>query len=531
MSPLFSGRVRGEAEAALRSCDDVLARLEPGGADLGAARRLRDRAREALDGRDARGAVDAARRAEAVAKLLDRLHGAASEGVQRLRIERGRMTKLGMNVEDVDALIREASAWMGRSTERDGDPDFPAYGKAAEIALEGLRLAAARVPRFKAAAAAVADAERAVRQTVASNRHVAPEAFRFFVLKPAADALEASYAKLRANAYEEAGELARSTLDRAGQIRETYGRVTEAYQVVAEAARSLREEGATVVEVDDLLAVCRSALERGKFEDAAGIAAQAGKRLDEIREGFRSLVQKERTARDAIAEVEQWGFDVREPRGILKSARSLMESGRYEESANLLDEARTVAQGLRETHRTTAARIAEMRRSVVAVRPANPTAAAEAEALIEKAGALLEEGRYRQCEEDLELASLLLVSPGAPAPEARAGQEGFGDFVDAVRAAGEACPECGGPLANDGSCPTCDVPAGPENPEAGEVDSIQRAVDEAREVIAEISREEEASPAEEADARVQGCAMCAGPLDGEDVLCIRCQSIVKGRAA
>ncbi|OGS51056.1 MAG: hypothetical protein A3K65_01025 [Euryarchaeota archaeon RBG_16_68_12] len=531
MSPLFGGRGRDEAETALRSCDDALAALEPGGADLGAARRLRDRAREALDARDPRGAVEAARKAEAVAKLLARLHGAASQGIVRLRIERGRMAKLGMGVEDADALIQEAAAWMGRSMERDGDPDFPAYGKAAELALEGLRLAAARVPRYKAAAAVVADAEQAVRETVASNRFVAPEAFRFFVLRPAADALEASYAKLRANAYEEAGELARSTLERAGQIRQTYGRVTEAYQGVAAAAQALRDEGATVVEVDDLLAVCRSALERGKFEDAAEVAAQAGRRLEEIHEAFRSLVLKERTAREAIAEVEQWGFDVREPRGILKSARSLMGSGRYEEAGNLLDEARTAAQGLRDTHRTTAERIAEMRRSVAAVRLANPAAAAEAEALLAKAEGLLDEGRYRQCEEDLQLASLLLVSPVAPAPPTGGARGGLGEFVDAVRAAGPACPTCGGPLAEDGSCPTCGAPAESENPEPEEVDMIQRAVDEARAVIEEIARDEAASAAEEAEARVQGCAMCGGPLDGEDVLCARCQSIVKGRAA
>src|SRR5206468_1563860 len=129
MSPLFRSKAREEAEGALVSADDTLAILESGRADLGPARRMRERA----------------------ASLLARLHTAAWQGIVRLRAERGGMAKLGMSVEDVDALVTSAEAWMSKTVERDGDPAFPAYAKSAELALRGLKLASGRIPRYKEA--------------------------------------------------------------------------------------------------------------------------------------------------------------------------------------------------------------------------------------------------------------------------------------------------------------------------------------------------------------------------------------------
>jgi tetratricopeptide (TPR) repeat protein len=530
MSPLFRGRGREEAEAALRSCDDALTVLEPSRADLGPARRLRDRAQEAFRAKDAKAAVVAARKAEATAKLLDRLHRMASRGIARLRKERSRMAKLGMDPRDIDPLIEEASSWMRRSVERDGDPDFPAYGRAAELALKGLKLAQFRIPRYKAAAGTVADAEQAIRAAVGSNRFVAPDAFRFFVLRPATDALEAAYVRLRANEFKEAAGLARSALKKTEGIHETYVRVTAAYETATEAARALKEEGATVIEVEDLLAVCRSALERGKFADAAEVSAQAARRLGEIRDVYRDLVLRRKTAEETIAEVEQWGFDVREPRGILRSAKSLMESGRYEEAAGLLEEARTAAQGLRDTRRTNAARIAEMRRSIPGLRAVNADVAADAEALLGKAEAFLDEGRSRECEEKLQIASLLLVGPGG-SEGASNGRRGPVDISAASPPTGPACPTCGGPLAEDGTCPACAGPMESENSTAKEIDIVQQAVDDAREIIEELEREQERPASEKVRTQVRGCAMCGRPLDGEDVLCARCQSVMDGRGA
>ena len=522
------GRAREEAEAALEACDEALAALEDSGADLGAARRYRKRAVAGLRARDAKVATEAARKGAATAKLLDRLHTAASEGIARLRIERGRMAKLGMNVKDVDSLVSEALSWMGKTVERDGDPDFPAYAKAGESALEGLKLAQFRIPRYKAAAAAVADAEQAVRKAFESNRFVTPERFRFFVLKPATDALEASYARLRANEFAEATDLAKSTLEEAGRIREGYGRASGAFEGVTEAARALRGEGATLTDVDDLLTLCRSALERGKFDDAGKVAGQAKRRLEEIRDVYRSLVQRRRNAEETIVEVAQWGFDVRGSRAILREAKALMDGGHYEEAAVRLDDARSAAQSLRDTHRSTAARIAEMRRSLPEMRVSNPSAAAEAAALLAKAEALLDEGRYRQCEENIQIASVLLADAGESRPEAeRAGEPGR--LIEAVQAAGPTCPTCGGPRAADGTCATCGPPPGPENAGAQDLDLLERAVEEAREVMEEISREEEMPPAEKPG--VHACAMCGGPLGDEEELCARCGSLVKGRAA
>src|SRR5881296_3911365 len=420
MSPLFRSKGREAAESALRSCDETLAILESGTADLGPARRLRERSAD-LGGKGAyREATEAARKAEETARLLDRIHTAATEGLTRLKSERTRMARLGMAVSEVDDLIERAGSWMSRPSERFGDPRFPAYSKAGELALQGLRLAKERIPRFKGASAVVFEAEQALRQMAESNRFVDKGAFEFLVLKPAADALGDAKAKLQANAFSEAEDRARWTLAAARQIETTYGRVTRSYEGVAEGAKAFRSEGGTATEVEDLLAVSRLALEKGKFDEAADIAESAGGHLREVREEYRSLVLKQRTAEDAIREVETWGFNAKEPRAILQDARSLMVAGKYREAAVRVEEARHAAQALRETHRASAARIAEMRRSIVAVRSTSPRSAAEADALLTRAETLLEEGRYRACEENLQIASLLLVDvdtakpPGPP---------------------------------------------------------------------------------------------------------------------
>ena len=525
MSPLFRNRAREDAEAALASADEALAILESGSADLGPAERLRERAAELARRRDYKGAAETARRAEATAKLLDRLHTAASGGIARLRSERARMAKLGVTVDDLDALLASADAWMPRTIARDGDAAFPAYAKAGELALKGLRIAQARLPKYKAASASVFEAEQALRRMIEANRFVDRNAFKFFVLKPAEDVLEESRSKLRANAFEQAGELARWTLATARQIEETYGRVTGAVAKVEDGARALRSEGGVAVEVEALLGACRTALGKGKFDEAAEVAERAGARLAEVRDVYRSLVLRLRTTEDAVTEVEGWGFDAREPRGILQDARRRMEAGDYTAAGTRLDEARGAAKGLRETHRTIADRILTMHRSVASLRSIDPPAAREAEDLLGRAEGLLGEGRYRACEEDLELASLLLVDAQAsrnarPAP-------GFAALLQAAQAVQPTCPTCGGPLANDGTCPTCTVVPEPENLEP--VDTVAHAVEGARRVLAEIARED-GSLAERAEADAQGCAMCGGPLGGEDVLCRKCQGLVRGRA-
>ncbi len=526
MRALFQGRAREEALAALKSCEDALAILESGEADLGPARRLRDRA-ESLVRSDPRTALQAARRAEETAKLLDRLRTASAEGLARLKAERARMAKLGMGVRDVDALLTAATEWMSRTVERDGDPAFPAYAKTGELALRGLRIAQQRIPQFKEASAAVFEAEEALRRAVESNRFVEPGAFRFFVLKPAMDALDEARAKLAANAFPEARDLARGAISTAGQIEVKVGRVTEAFLGVEESARGLRAEGAATGEVEDLLAICRSALEQGKFDDALEVSGRAGVRLAELREAYRALVLRRRTAEEAVAEVEQWGFDVREARGTLEQARGLMDAGRYEEAGVRLDEARAAARGLRDTHRATAARIAEMRKSLPSLRVSDPDAATEAEGLLSKAEALLDEGKYRASEEDLQIASLILVDVPTARAEAKKPTRSFNPFLEAARTL-SACETCGGPLADDGTCPTCSVPpAKVENPPPGSAAPIQHAVDRAREVIERIGSTEDRL-VREAAAQVQGCAMCGGPVESDDVLCARCQATVKG---
>src|SRR3989442_5500578 len=169
MSPLFRNKGREEAEAALKSTDEILAILKSGEADLGPAHRLRERAGAlALKGAY-REATATAKKAEETARLLDRLKAVASQGIARLRAERNRMAKLGMRVDDVDGLIASGESWMSKTMLRDGDPRFPAYSKAGEFALRGLRLASERVPKFKAASGAVDESQQALRRMIESN--------------------------------------------------------------------------------------------------------------------------------------------------------------------------------------------------------------------------------------------------------------------------------------------------------------------------------------------------------------------------
>ncbi|TLZ58447.1 MAG: hypothetical protein E6K17_00805 [Methanobacteriota archaeon] len=525
MSPLFRNRAREAAEAALKSCDATLAILESGEADLGPAHRLRERAAEFGRKRDYREAAETAAKAEATGKLLTRLYTAAHGGIARLKLERARMAKLGVTVDDLDRLIAVADTWMSRTVERDGDPGFPGYARAGEVALKGLKISQTRLPRFKATSSSIFEADYALRGLVESNRYVDPNAFEFFVLKPAADILQEAKGELRENRFEEATELARWTVATLQQIEATVVRVTGAVTRVAEGARALRSEGGGAAEVEDLLSVCRTALGKGKFDEASEIAERAGARLVEIRDAYRSLVLRMRSAEDAIADVEGWGFDAHEPRTILSEARGLVRAGDYEGAGTRLDEARSAAQGLRETHRTIAARILAMQRSAASLRSVNPSSSKEATELLTKAEGLLAEGRYRACEEDLELASLLLVD--AEAARAARPSAGFTAILHAAQEIEPTCPTCGGPLANDGTCPTCTVVPEPENP--APVDAVAHAVAGARRVLAEIAREDERM-IERTEAEVQGCAMCGGPLAGEDVLCAKCQGLVKGRA-
>ena len=93
-----------------------------------------------------------------------------------------------------------------------------------------------------------------------------------------------------------------------------------------------------------------------------------------------------------------------------------------------------MALGIRETHRTMAARISDLRRPVTAMRTRDPIRAIEGDGLLAEAESLLDQGLYGDCAHTLDSLSELLAVPG---DDSEAGVSDVGETkpIDAKRTA------------------------------------------------------------------------------------------------
>ena len=429
-------RARKEANAAIRACEATLHSLSTHGSivDLGPARRMYDRAVDAFRARRFAAAGKAARRSESLAKLLARAHTVSTDAIAKLQAERKRMASMGAAIAEIDALIVRASTSMKDFVERDGDARFPAYEEAERLAREGLELARDGVPKFVETLRAISDAEERLRSVQDTNRYISRDLFESSVLKPATVALQEARKALSAGDYGRASEGARRAMAHAQAVERESRHAIEAFERSDDTVRNLRSEGAAVGAIEASLERARTALAAADFASARAITEEAGVRIAELREAHRSILLLARSARDAVAQVEDWGFNVREPRILLREAEGLIPAGRYDDAAAALGGARTMALGIRETHRTMAARISDLRGPVTAMRTRDPIRAIEGDGLLAEAESLLDQGLYGDCAHTLDSLSQLLAVPG---DDSEAGVSDVGDTkpVDAKRTA------------------------------------------------------------------------------------------------
>ncbi|MEK6911881.1 MAG: hypothetical protein AABX36_03660, partial [Candidatus Thermoplasmatota archaeon] len=389
---------------------------------------------DAFRARRGAAAGKAARRAESLAKLLARAHAASTDAIAKLQAERKRMASMGAAIAEIDALIVRASTSMKDFVERDGDARFPAYEEAERLAGEGLELARDGVPKFVETLRAISDAEERLRSAQDTNRYISRDLFESSVLKSATVALQEARKALSAGDYGGASEGARRAMAHAQAVERESRRAIEAFERADDIVRNLRSEGAAVAAIEASLERARTALAAADFASARTITEEAGVRIAELRETHRSILLLARSARDAIAQVEDWGFNVREPRILLREAEGLIPAGRYDDAAAALERARTMALGIRETHRSMAARISDLRRPVTAMRTRDPIRAIEGDGLLAEAESLLDQGLYGDCAHTLDSLSELLT---VPVDDSEAGVSDVGDTkpIDAKRTA------------------------------------------------------------------------------------------------
>lgn len=379
--------------------------------DLGPARREHARATDAFRARRYRAAIERARHAESWATRLARDHAAAKQAIAKLRADRTRITPTGVSLAEVDALLDRATAAMTAVVEMEDDGRLTAYEEAERLAEEGVELLRDRVSRSVEMLRAVSEAEARLGALRAGIRSVRAEVLDESLVGPAEAALAAARAGLATGGDEDAAGRAWEAIARAETVDQEVRRAVTAYEITDGALRSLREEGAPVASIEVRFARARTSLEMGDLRTALEIIQDSAGEITRLRNAHRSIVLHAREARDAVAQVEEWGFNVHEALDQLREADRCIGAGRYDEATIAVARAREIASGIRETHRTLASRIADLRRPVTGLRVRDPARAVEADGLLARAESLLDEGLYGECEETLESLRPLLPNP------------------------------------------------------------------------------------------------------------------------
>jgi hypothetical protein len=404
---LFGRKQQEAAQAAVEAARKTIAAVQEGGLDPDAAEAMLARAEELVAARDYEEAERRARRAGRLAEALREHAPKVEQQLLAAEASRDELRQSGIDIRDVaeEERIREvlAKGFVKVKGKVLTGPEF-----AAKLAARLARRYAGRVAAHSEANKAVTAAAATLQHEVSSKSHVSAEVLKRGAWHGAFDALEKAQAAFAKAEFEEARDFADWAVAVSKEMRERFEPLLADYEVAEAAYEKLVADGISAHAMMPALLRARDLIQSGELEPARERAREARQESERLRSahGAASLALKK--AEETIQEVAGWGFRSVLAASKVEEARRLLREGEFDSAARVAEEARATASSLRETHRATAERIGAARREMESLPGADPEEAERVESLLQEAERDLEEGNYKGCEQNLELATFML---------------------------------------------------------------------------------------------------------------------------
>jgi hypothetical protein len=288
-------------------------------------------------------------------------------------------------------------------------PDLrPSLDAAFMLAMEGLDKGNDILLYYDSAAEAVARAEVLIDREHKDQGEIEGNVFQHLVLSPSLELLSGAKERLRKGELEGVHEIVEQIELLPKKVKKECLENAELYRYCEEIIEGLRNDQVGTEEVEDVLAIARTAFLSGAFKRVGELTEAIERMAVEVRDQHRSAVHSLREARNAVNVLEIRGLRSPELDEVLMNASNSLDATDYKTCIEHANECTTRAVDMRRSYGTLSERIGMLREESALRKAQGKSVPDDVEEILSRAELELSRGDYKDSEEDVEIASILM---------------------------------------------------------------------------------------------------------------------------
>jgi len=347
-------------------------------------------------------------RSETVANAVLKHSDAVLKLVAEIEGYRDELVAYGLDVTDVEADIARIRDLLTKGFVKVQGKIAAAPTYSAGFAARAVTKYAARVKGHEEAAALLAETQKRLELEVASRPNVSAADLKKGAWRGVFDALGKAEEGFDRGRYQEAKDLLQWANALAKETAEQYVTILADLEVAQSARQKLEADGIPPAAVAEVVARAEEALKSGDLELARTATKEARALAESVREQHAGAALALKQAADTIEQSRKWGFNPSAAQAKLDEATRMLHDGQFEKAQITANEASTEAAAIRESHRSLAERIAAVVQEARTLAAVDPAESRRIQETLENVERDLQDGKYKACEESLELAAFMM---------------------------------------------------------------------------------------------------------------------------
>lgn len=407
---LKSFRAR-HAEEAIEHSEGLVSMLRLTQADLKPAEDALRVAKELFAAHHFSKALNAARRAEAIAITLDERYSGFQKAVKSLQDTIDRLEKLGLPTEDLHGVVGRGEEKVGSGIWENGS-FIPNYLEGRVLIEHADNEGRERLSKAESASNQIFLAELAMEALVDVQGPADPKAFGEGVALGLEQALEQATRELALGNADGAARIAKDLEERAMQLRKDYIDATRTATATEARLADLRGEGIATDRIESQLEIANDMLAKGLIDPGASMIRRLSKEAEALGQTYGNAVTGLADAEVLYAQLQKEGFHSYEADAAIRDARRSIREGNYARAMEHLEKAHAAFVRRRNVREALAKAIEETRTRVVVLKDSGLPFIQDVQELLRRAEREFQDGNYSGSSEDLRIATLLLGPPG-----------------------------------------------------------------------------------------------------------------------
>lgn len=356
-------------------------------------------------------ALNAARKAEAIAITLDERYSGFQKTAKSLGICLERMKKLGLPTESLEAVIGRAEEKVTAGIWENGS-FIPNYLEGRVLLEKAEKDGRDLLTKAETASNQIFLAELAMEALVETQGPADPKVFAEGAALGLEQALEQATRELALGNIDSAARVAKDLEERATQLREDYVDATRTLTATETRLADLRGEGIATDRIESQLEIAKDILAKGLIDPASTMSRRLSKEAQTLGETYRNAVTGLADAEILYTQLTKEGFHSYDADAAIRDARRSIREGNYTRAVEHLERSHAAFVRRRNVRESLAKALEETRSRVMVLKDSGLPFIPDVQELLGRAEREFRDGNYSGSSEDLRIATLLLGQPG-----------------------------------------------------------------------------------------------------------------------